>query len=229
MRHPKLVAEVFGTFCLVFFGCGAAASVRVGGTIGAVGVALAFGLIVLAMVYALGHISGAHINPAVTLGFWASGRMSAAEVGRYAAAQLAGAALAAVLLLLFFPAGAVKAALTVPSIVPLKAVALEFVLTAVLMFVVLAVAIDNRAQGVMAGVAIGAVIAVEALVAGGLTGASMNPARSFGPALALWSFQSHWIYWIGPLGGAFAGARLYRLVRCEPAPVAAREARVGCC
>lgn len=226
-RLSKYAAEAAGAFCLVFAGTGAVVVDQVtGGGVGALGVSLVFGLVVLAMVYAVGHISGAHLNPAVTLGFYSAGRLPAREIAPYLAAQLAGAVLASAALRLLFWGEATSLGMTLPSGPWPRSLGFEFLLTAILMFVVMAVATDHRAQGVMAGVAIGATIALEAILGGPVSGASMNPARSFGPALLSWDFGGHWLYWAGPIAGALFGAAAYRAVQCD---LPATEGAPGCC
>lgn len=210
----RLAAEGVGTFCLVFAGTGAAVVDAVaGGPLGHAGVAAAFGLAVAVVVFALGHLSGAHINPAVTIAFSAARHFPPREVGPYIAAQVTGAVLASLALRgLFGLAGDLGT--THPQHVGVgQALVLEAGLTAVLMIVILAVATDTRAVGSMAAIAIGATIALEALVMGPITGASMNPARSLAPALVAGDGADLWIYLAGPVLGALAGAGVYAFLR----------------
>jgi aquaporin Z len=208
-----LVAEALGTFALVGIGSGAAAvNGWAGGSLSTVGIALAFGCVVLAVVYAVGHISGAHVNPAVTVGFWAGGRFPGADVVPYIAAQLIGATAAAAGLRLVV-GHAVVAAATTPVVTVGAAFGVEFVLTFLLMLVIMAVSTDARVTGSVAGLAVGATVAAGALVGGPLTGAGMNPARSFGPALVAGRWTSHWIYWLAPLAGATLAAWTYDYLR----------------
>jgi MIP family channel proteins len=210
----RLLAEGIGTFCLVFAGTGAVVVDAVsGGTIGHGGVAAAFGLVVAVVIFATGHISGAHLNPAVTLGFAAGRHFPVREVGPYVAAQVTGALLASLALRsLFDTAGGLGA--THPAHVgAVQAAVLEAGLTAILMMVILAVATDTRAVGSLAAIAIGATIALEALVLGPITGASMNPARSLAPAVAAADWSDLWIYLAGPLAGALVGAGGYEAIR----------------
>ena len=202
----ELMAEALGTLFLVFAGCGAIAVNEVqGGAVTHVGISLVFGLIVLAMVYTFGDISGAHINPAVTLGFWSVGRFPAHRVPGYLAAQVAGAFAAAALLKFLFP-GSTSLGATHPSGTVLQSCVLEGMLTFMLMFVVLAVSTGAKEKGITAGIVVGAVIALEALFAGPICGASMNPARSLAPAVMSGSVGDLWIYFVGPIAGAlFAG------------------------
>lgn len=214
----RLVAECLGAFCLVAAGTGAVlVDDLTGGSLGVGGVAAAFGLVVAVMVMALGHLSGAHLNPAVTLAFAAARHFPGREVGPYIAAQVAGAIAASLSLRgLFGPDAALG--VTAPSFVgDGAALAIEAALTAVLMVVILAVATDTRAVGQLAAIAIGGTIALEALVMGPVTGASMNPARSLAPALASSEWAGLWIYLIGPVAGALAGATLYGFLRGRPA------------
>ena len=213
MKGPRYAAEAIGTFVLVFLGPGAAAvNAWAPGSVTPVGVALAFGFAILAGVYALGHVSGAHFNPAVTVGFALTRRFPVAEVAPYVASQLAGATGAA-LLLRFLLGASVVAAVTEPRIGPGPSLLVEATLTFILMLVVLAVATDARVARPAAGLAVGLTVAVDALMGGPLTGASLNPARSFGPALAAGRWSGHWIYWLGPLAGAALAVPAYNYLR----------------
>ena len=209
----RLVAEGIGTFFLVLIGPGAVmVNAYSGGAIGHAGVALAFAFVVTAIVYALGHLSGAHINPAVTIGFWSGRRFPGREVGPYVVAQLLGAIGASAFLRgVLGPVGHVGA--TLPSLPLGAAFAVEWLLSFVLMFVIMAVATDERATNGFAGVAVGLTVGFCALTGGPLTGASMNPARSFGPALVGGIWTAHWIYWVAPITAMVAAARLYDFLR----------------
>lgn len=208
-------AESLAAFALVFCGCGAAVTQARTHSLGTVGVALVFGLIIMAMVYATGHLSGAHINPAVTVAFTLTRHFPARDAAAYVAAQLAGAAVGALVLLAAWPSAPGDLGATVPSVSHGSALLYETVLTAVLMFVIVAVATDTRAVGTGAAIAIGGAVGLDALFGGPVTGASMNPARSFGPALASGRWDGFWIYVVGPLVGATLGALAYQLVRGE--------------
>jgi aquaporin Z len=199
------LAELFGTFALVFAGTGAIVINDVtGGSVTHVGVSLTFGLIVTAMVYTVGNVSGAHLNPAVTFGFWVSGRFAGQNVLPYVISQCAGAFLASGLLHLLFPQHSTLGA-TIPAGSIAQAFGLEVILALLLMFVILNVSVGAKETGVMAGVAIGAVVGLEALFAGPITGASMNPARSLAPAVVSGNLQSLWIYLVAPFVGAYLG------------------------
>lgn len=203
------LAEAVGTFALVFAGTGAIMINDLsGGVISHVGIALTFGLVVLAVIYAIGEVSGAHINPAVTLGFWASGRFPAKHVAPYIVSQSLGALLASVLLWALFPAHESLGA-TVPAGSAGQSFVLEVVLTFLLMFVILCVAIGAKEQGMMAGTAIGATVGLEALFAGPISGASMNPARSLAPALVSLELSQQWIYVAAPILGALLAVGIY--------------------
>lgn len=217
----RSAAEAMAAFALVFAGCGAVvANAQYDGALGAVGVSLVFGLIIMVMVYATGHLSGAHINPAVTVAFTLSRHFPARDAAAYIAAQLIGAIGGALVLLAVWPDQPGNLGATVPSVGVGSAFVYELVLTAFLMFVIMAVATDTRAAGAAAAIAIGGTVGLDALFGGPVTGASMNPARSVGPALAAGEWTDFWIYVLGPLAGAALGALAYQLVRGDGAPVA---------
>ena len=216
----RATAEAFAAFALVFAGCGAiVANTQYDGALGAVGVSLVFGLVIMAMVYATGHLSGAHINPAVTIAFTLTRHFRARDAVAYVAAQLIGATVAALVLLAVWPDQPADLGATVPSVGAGSAFVYELVLTAFLMFVIMAVATDTRAVGAAAAIAIGGTVGLDALFGGPVTGASMNPARSFGPALAAGQWHEFWLYVAGPVLGAVLGAFAYQLVRGQPADV----------
>jgi aquaporin NIP len=215
-HRRRALAEGFAAFCLVFAGCGAIITdATTNGALGVVGIALVFGLVIMTMVYATGHLSGAHINPAVTIAFTLTRHLPPRQALSYVAAQLAGATLAALVLLVIWPDKPAQLGATVPSIGVGSALVYETVMTALLMFVIMAVATDTRAQGSGAAIAIGGAVGLDALFGGPLTGASMNPARSFGPALASGDWHDFWIYFVGPVAGAAIGAIAYQVVRGE--------------
>lgn len=214
LKNPRYLAEALGTFCLVFAGTGAVIVNQVtGGQVTGLGISFVFGLVVLAMIYTVGHISGAHLNPAVTLAFFSAGRHSAKETVPYVIAQLIGAVAASVTLNFIFYGQQTTLGATLPAGAWPQSFALEFFLTFMLMFVIMGVAHDDRAEGLMAGVAIGSMIALEAILGGPVSGGSMNPARSFAPALISGNFQWHWIYWAAPILGSVAGAWMYQLIQ----------------
>jgi MIP family channel proteins len=212
----KLLAEVIGTFALVFAGTGAIVINDMSrGSITHLGIALTFGLIVMAMIYSLGEVSGAHLNPAVTFGFWLARRFPGRKVAPYIASQIIGALLASVLLRLSLGPHATLGA-TLPAGSDLQSFTLEIVLTALLMFVVLNVACGSKEQGLMAGIAVGGIVALEAIFAGPITGASMNPARSLAPALVSGNLTSLWLYLVAPTIGAAIAVPIYQLVVSKP-------------
>jgi aquaporin NIP len=212
----RAAAEALAAFALVFAGCGAIVTdAEYDGALGVVGIGLVFGLVIMVMVYATGHLSGAHINPAVTLAFALTRHLPARHAAAYLAAQVAGATCAALLLLAVWPDQPAELGATAPSVGAGSAFVYELVLTAILMFVITAVATDTRAVGAAAAVAIGGTVGLGAIVGGPVTGASMNPARSLGPAFASGSWSDFWVYLAGPVLGAAAGALAYQAVRGE--------------
>lgn len=208
----RYFAEAIGTFVLVFAGTGALVIDDVsGGTVTHMGVAVTFGLAVLTVIYAVGDVSGAHINPAVTLGFWLSRQFQRKDVMPYVVAQCGGALVASGALRALFPSHA-GFGRTAPAGPDLQSFALEVILTWFLMFVILSVATGAKEKGLMAGVAVGSVVALEALFAGPISGASMNPARSLGPAIVSWELQHLWIYIFAPIAGAVLGVGTAALI-----------------
>jgi aquaporin NIP len=221
----RSLAEALAAFALVFAGCGAiVASSQYPGTLGNLGEALVFGLVIMVMIYATGHLSGAHINPAVTLAFTLTRHFPTREAGAYVAGQLLGAFTGALLLLAIWPDQPASLGATTPSISAGSALVYETALTAFLMFVIMAVATDTRAVGAGAAIAIGGTVGLDALFGGPVTGASMNPARSFGPALVSGEWHDLWIYVAGPILGAMLGALAYQLVRGEQPELGDAEA-----
>ena len=231
----KAFAEALGTFAITLFGCGAIGiSQRFPGAISSGTVPLAFGLVVAIMIYAVGHISGAHFNPAVTLAFAVARHFPRGQLLIYWASQFLGALGGIAFLSATLPGGTSLGA-TIPTVAIFPALLWEIVLTFFLMFVIISVATDTRAVGVMAGAAIGGTVALAAIVGGPLTGASMNPARSLAPAIFEGHFSELWLYFLGPAVGAVAAAVVYNFIRCETetpssSDVAAiRKDAKGCC
>jgi aquaporin NIP len=209
----KYAAEFIGTFALVFAGTGAIIINDVtGGAVTSVGVGLTFGMIVLTMIYAVGDVSGAHLNPAVSLGFFAARRLEGKMVLPYVVSQFSGALAASLFLRGLFPQHSTLGA-TVPAGPAFQSLLLEIMLTALLMFVILNVSVGVKERGITAGIAVGSVIALEALFAGPISGASMNPARSFAPALVSQHLSFLWIYLLAPVAGALLGIVGCRCVR----------------
>lgn len=213
----RLLAELVGTFALVFAGCGAImVDARTEGALGQVGIALTFGLVIMAMIYAVGHVSGAHFNPAVSFAFALTRHFPWPRVLAYWAAQLTGA-IAAAAILRGSLGDIADVGATLPSGSDGQAFLWELVLTFFLMFVIMAVATDTRAVGEAAAIAIGGTVGLDALFGGPITGASMNPARSLGPALVSGEFHAIWVYLLAPIAGASLAAVTYRLLRQTPA------------
>jgi len=213
-----LAAEAIGTFALVFAGAGAIMVDAKTHELGHVGVALSFGLVIMAMIYAVGHVSGAHFNPAVSFAFGLTRHFPWTRVAAYWGAQVAGALVAA---------GVLRGSLgdvahlgaTLPAGSQSQAFLWEAVMAFFLMFVIMSVATDTRAVGEAAAIAIGGTIALDAMFGGPISGASMNPARSLGPAFVSGDLHALWLYVVAPLGGAALGALSYQFVRGEEAPV----------
>jgi MIP family channel proteins len=210
MRGP-LVAEFLGTFFLVFAGTGAIVVDSMTHAVTHVGVSLVFGLVITVLIYAFGHISGAHFNPAVTVGFWLLGEFPGKRVPWYIASQLCGAlAASGIVLGLFGHAGSLG--ITMPQTTPEVALVLEALMTFLLVVVIFGSAVHGKAVKSFAGIAIGGTIALDALFGGPVSGASMNPARSLGPAIIAGVWSDQWIYIVGPFAGALAAVAAYRLM-----------------
>lgn len=223
----KVIAEFIGTFALVFAGCGA---IMIHGihpeSMPLHVIPVTFGLVITVMIYAVGHISGAHFNPAVTLAFALVKRFSWNEVVPYWVGQFTGAIIAMAILVFSLPETS-SFGVTVPTIAIWPAISWEIILTFFLMFVIISVATDSRAVGIMAGGAIGGTVMLDAFIGGAITGASMNPARSFAPAIFAGQFEHLWIYFLAPSIGAIAAAFVYEKIRCEPS--ADKVKAQGCC
>eukprot|EP00271_Cylindrocystis_brebissonii_P022550 TRINITY_DN8722_c0_g1_i3.p1 TRINITY_DN8722_c0_g1~~TRINITY_DN8722_c0_g1_i3.p1 ORF type:complete len:270 (+),score=23.12 TRINITY_DN8722_c0_g1_i3:359-1168(+) len=222
MQEPsiwkKMAGEFIGLFVVVFAGCG---SIMVndlrGGPLGLTGIASAFGGVFVAMIYAVGHISGAHFNPAVTIAFGAFGHFPKRHVPLYVVTQCL-AALAASKMLNIILGDYATMGVTLPSGSEGQAFGMEIFVSAFLMFVVTSVATDSKAVGTLAGVAIGGTILFEVLLAGPISGASMNPARSLGPCIVSGNYTSIWIYMVGPILGALVGIFCYEVIRVSRDP-----------
>lgn len=211
----RYVSELIGTFALVFVGTGAMiVNDTRDGVITHVGIAIAFGLIIMVMIYAVGEISGAHFNPAVTVAFWVTGRFPQSEIAPYIGSQVLGASLASVALSYLLPPHPTLGA-TVPTIAAPQAFVMEIILTFFLMFVISHVALGSKEQGLMAGLAIGGTVSLCAMWAGPVTGASMNPARSLAPALVSGTFAGLWIYLTAPFVGAVLAALTWKWLKEE--------------
>jgi aquaporin Z len=223
----KYIAEMIGTFCLVFAGTGAIIvnDVAANSPVTHVGIAMTFGLVVLAMIYAIGDISGAHINPAVTIAFAVAKRFAPTEAVPYIVSQSAGAFLATGLLKLMFPEHGYLGA-TLPAGPWLQSFVFEVVLTFMLMFVILNVSTGAKEKGITAGIAIGSVVGFEAMFAGPICGASMNPARSIAPAVVSGHVQHLWVYVVATILGAILAVPAYAAISTqEPEPLDELPAR----
>ncbi|XP_034697400.1 aquaporin NIP1-1 [Vitis riparia] len=216
----KLIAEVLGTYFLIFAGC---AAVVVNSDKNSVvtlpGISIVWGLVVMVMVYSVGHISGAHFNPAVTIAFATCKRFPWKQVPAYVVAQVIGSTLASGTLRLIFNGKQDHFPGTLPAGSDLQSFVIEFIITFYLMFVISGVATDNRAIGELAGLAVGATVLLNVMFAGPISGASMNPARSLGPAIVSNTYRGIWIYLLAPTCGAISGAWVYNIIRFTDKPL----------
>ena len=212
MVFKKYFAEAMGTFALVFAGCGAIVVDETGiGSIGHLGISMIFGLVVMAMIYSYGNISGAHFNPAVTVSFLAARRISLKDAGLYIAAQIIGAILASAILRFMFP-GFITLGVTAPSGNTIQSFVIEMLLAFLLMTVILNVSTGHMEKGIMAGISIGAAVFIAAALGGPVSGASINPARSLGPAILAGNFSYLWIYMTAPVLGTVAAVPAFHII-----------------
>ncbi|KAG2689310.1 hypothetical protein I3843_09G131900 [Carya illinoinensis] len=216
----KLIAEVMGTYFLIFAGC-AAVVVNLNNekVVTLPGISLVWGLAVMVLVYSVGHISGAHFNPSVTIAFATCKRFPWKQVPPYIIAQVLGSTLAIGSLRLIFSGEENRFPGTIPAGSDMQSLVLEFIITFYLMFIISGVATDNRAIGELAGLAVGSTVLLNVLFAGPISGASMNPARSLGPAIVHRQFKGIWVYMVGPILGAISGAWVYNLIRFTDKPL----------
>jgi glycerol uptake facilitator protein len=223
-NYRPYIAEALGTFALIFIGAGSVCADHVlrqtGGTgIGLLGVAIAFGLVVTTMIYSLGYVSGCHINPAATIAFWATNRMEANKAVFYIGSQLIGAVAGGYVLGILFPQAISAVHLGVTALgkgtTLFQGMLMEFIITFLLVLVIFATVVDQRAPKGFAGLAIGIVILFGVMVGGPITGGSMNPARTFGPAVASGFFENHLVYWVGPVLGGIVAGFVYEKVFAE--------------
>lgn len=225
----QYLSEFIGTFFLVFFGCGAIILSKLNpSAMPGFIIPVIFGLIVCAMIYAVGHISGAHFNPAVTISFWAIKKFPAYKIPGYIFSQIAGALVAGLFHYIIWGGVNHLFGATVFHGPITQAITSEFLASFLLMFVITAVATDSRAQGELAGIAIGIAVALCAFLFGPLTGASMNPARSLGPAIWASYWEGLWIYFVAPVSGAIVAALIYDKIRCHK-ELSNDSEEHGCC
>ncbi|CAN1283445.1 Aquaporin NIP1-2 [Linum perenne] len=216
----QLVAELLGTYFLIFAGCTSVASnLNYDKVVTLPGISIVWGLAVMVLVYSLGHISGAHFNPAVTLAFATCKRFPWKQVPAYIACQVAGSTLAAGTIRLIFPGHQDHFTGTLPAGPDMQSFVVEFIITFYLMFVISGVATDNRAIGELAGLAVGSTVLLNVMFAGPISGASMNPARSLGPAIVSNQYKGIWIYMVAPTLGAQGGAWVYNFIRYTDKPL----------
>lgn len=216
----KLIAEALGTYFLIFAGCAAVVvNLNKDKVVTFPGIAIVWGLVVMVMVYSVGHISGAHFNPAVTIAFATCKRFPWKQVPAYIFAQLLGSTLASGTLRLLFNGDQDRFAGTLPVGSDIQSFVIEFIITFYLMFVISGVATDNRAIGELAGLAVGSTVLLNVMIAGPISGASMNPARSLGPAIAANNYKRIWIYIFAPITGAVTGAWVYNIIRFTDKPL----------
>ncbi|KAL3820221.1 hypothetical protein ACJIZ3_006126 [Penstemon smallii] len=216
----KIIAETLGTYFLIFAGCAAVVvNADKEKVVTLPGISIVWGLVVMVMVYSVGHISGAHFNPAVTIAFATCKRFPWKQVPAYLFAQVLGSTLASGTLRLLFAGRHDHFAGTLPTGSEVQSLVVEFIITFYLMFVISGVATDNRAIGELAGLAVGATVLLNVMFAGPISGASMNPARSLGPAIVSSNYRSIWIYLLGPTAGAISGAWVYNIIRFTDKPL----------
>ncbi|KAK4788500.1 hypothetical protein SAY86_019819 [Trapa natans] len=218
----KVVAELIGTYFLIFTGCGSVVVDKIYGSVSFPGVSVVWGLIVMVMIYSVGHISGAHLNPAVTVTFAIFRRFPFKQVPLYLAAQILGSILASATLCLLFNVTKESYFGTVPVGSVVQSLVIEIIISFLLMFVISGVATDNRSSwqiGELAGIAVGMTITLNVLIAGPVSGASMNPARSIGPAVMVHIYKNLWVYIVGPLVGTILGGFAYNLIRFTDKPL----------
>ncbi len=216
MSWNKYISELIGTFILVFCGTGAIVINHItNGAVGHLGIAMTFGLVVMAMIYSIGEISGAHINPAVTIAFWIGGRFQRKHLIPYLVFQITGALLASLCLRLIFPES-VTLGETLPRDGIIQSFVLELILTFILMYVILHVSTSSKEVGTTAGIAIGGIVGLEAAFAGPICGASMNPARSIGPAVINMNLTHLWAYVAAPICGAISAVVIHKFVQQQP-------------
>lgn len=215
----KVIAEVIGTYFVIFTGCGSVAVNKIYGSVTFPGICVVWGLIVMVMIYSVGHISGAHFNPAVTVTFAIFRHFPHKQVPIYVVAQLLGSVLASGSLYLIFDVKDEAFFGTIPVGSNVQSLVLEIIISFLLMFVISGVATDNRSIGELAGIAIGMTILLNVFVAGPVSGASMNPARSLGPAIVMHQYKGLWVYIAGPIIGTILGGFAYNMIRFTDKPL----------